>query len=79
MEHNDTPRSVGSILGNKKKLFGEGGSLPTIFEVRVESLRPNPYQPRTEFDEESLAELAESIKGVLAQRPIRYIPRFRVF
>ena len=33
-----------------------------IVELNVDELRPNPYQPRTVFDEEALNELAESIK-----------------
>ena len=34
-----------------------------IIELNVDELRPNPYQPRTVFDEDALNELAESIKG----------------
>ena len=33
-----------------------------ILELNVDELRPNPYQPRTVFDEDALNELAESIK-----------------
>ena len=33
-----------------------------IMELSVDELRPNPYQPRTVFDEDALNELAESIK-----------------
>lgn len=33
-----------------------------IVELDVNELRPNPYQPRTVFDEDALKELAESIK-----------------
>ena len=33
-----------------------------IIEINVDELRPNPYQPRTVFDEKALNELAESIK-----------------
>lgn len=38
-----------------------------IFWVELEKIRPNPYQPRTEFDEARLKDLADSIKqyGVL--------------
>lgn len=38
-----------------------------IFWVEVEKIKPNPYQPRREFDEAKLSELAESIRmyGVL--------------
>lgn len=33
-----------------------------IIELNLDELRPNPYQPRTVFDEDALNELAESIK-----------------
>lgn len=31
-------------------------------EVRLDEISPNPYQPRKEFDEQKLAELADSIR-----------------
>ncbi len=39
----------------------------SIFWVDVEKIKPNPYQPRREFDEEKLKALAESIRqyGIL--------------
>jgi ParB family chromosome partitioning protein len=39
----------------------------SIFWVEIDKIRPNPYQPRHEFDEGKLRELAESIRqyGVL--------------
>lgn len=39
----------------------------SIFWIETDKIRPNPYQPRIEFDDAKLAELAESIKqyGVL--------------
>lgn len=33
-----------------------------IFEIDIDDLRPNPYQPRKVFDDEALSELSESIK-----------------
>ena len=33
-----------------------------IIEVECADIRPNPFQPRKEFDEKALDELAESIK-----------------
>lgn len=33
-----------------------------VEEIKLDTIRPNPYQPRKEFDETALAELAESIK-----------------
>lgn len=39
----------------------------SIFWIEVEKIKPNPYQPRREFDEAALADLARSIRqyGVL--------------
>ena len=44
-----------------------------IQQIAVSEIRPNPYQPRKEFDEEGLAELAESISqnGVFQQIIVR--------
>ncbi len=46
---------------------GEGGGDRGVREIEIGRIRPNPGQPRTHFDEESIAELAESIaeRGVL--------------
>jgi ParB family chromosome partitioning protein len=56
--------------GAAKPAVEEGGAAPTgsgIREVEIGRIRPNPAQPRMHFDEESIAELAESIaeRGVL--------------
>ncbi|HJV47113.1 MAG TPA: ParB/RepB/Spo0J family partition protein [Bacillota bacterium] len=44
-----------------------------IIEVLCKDVRPNPYQPRKEFDEKALDELAESIKehGVIQPLIVR--------
>ncbi|MDL2331221.1 ParB/RepB/Spo0J family partition protein [Odoribacter sp. OttesenSCG-928-A06] len=39
-------------------------------ELALDSIRPNPYQPRTEFDEEALNELAASIRSIGIVQPI---------
>jgi len=51
-----------------------------LIEIRVEELSPNPYQPRRSFSEESLQELAASIKEhgiiqplIVIQRGDRYL------
>ncbi len=41
-----------------------------LAEISVASIHPNPYQPRTTFDEESIAELAQSIKQVGLLQPL---------
>lgn len=41
-----------------------------LVELPVDSIRPNPYQPRQRFDEEGLAELAQSIGEVGLIQPL---------
>lgn len=41
-----------------------------IIEIKIEDLRANPYQPRKNFDEESLNELASSISQYGVFQPI---------
>lgn len=41
-----------------------------LVEVNVASIHPNPYQPRATFDEESIAELAQSIQQVGLLQPL---------
>lgn len=41
-----------------------------VIEVTLTKLRPNPYQPRKNFDEDSIKELAESIKQHGVIQPI---------
>lgn len=47
--------------------------IDTILQIEVNKIKSNPYQPREEFDEASLKELAESIKqkGVIQALTIR--------
>ncbi len=42
----------------------------TINEIDIESIEPNPGQPRREFDEEALSELARSIREIGIIQPI---------
>lgn len=57
-------------------LFGSNaGNLPgapkdSVKEISVAAIRPNPYQPRREFDEDALNELAESVKSYGILQPI---------
>ena len=55
---------------------GEQEAAPSLRELAVELIRPNPSQPRQEFDGESLLALAESIKarGVLQPLVVRALP-----
>ena len=54
--------------GNAKS--SQNGSLTGTLEIDVNKIEPNPYQPRVEFSEELIAELAESIKVLGLIQPI---------
>ncbi len=45
-------------------------SRPTIEEVSINQIDPNPYQPRNRFDEETLAGLTASIRELGVLQPI---------
>ncbi|MBM3335225.1 ParB/RepB/Spo0J family partition protein, partial [Candidatus Sumerlaeota bacterium] len=49
----------------------------TVAEIEISSIIPNPYQPRVSVSDESLAELAESIKaqGVIQPILVRRVDR----
>ena len=63
-------RGLSAILPPAAK--GEEG----LREIPVELVKPNPRQPRRSFDEDALAELAESIRarGVLQPLVVRALP-----
>lgn len=51
----------------------------SIFWVEVDKIRPNPYQPRREFDEDRLSDLAESIRmyGVLQPLTVTRVEKIK--
>ena len=65
------PANLGDFLDetNKLKETITGG----VYDVPVDRIQPNPYQPRKYFDEKAMAELAESIRqnGVIQPIVIR--------
>ncbi|MEC8627195.1 MAG: ParB/RepB/Spo0J family partition protein [Bacteroidota bacterium] len=71
----ETPNtsSVGSLSGRSKGI-GEVLNIP-ILEIKV-----NPFQPRVEFDDEKLEELAESIRihGVVQPLTVRREPSGKI-
>lgn len=46
-----------------------------IQQIAVSEIRPNPYQPRKEFDEEGLAELAESFVKMESSNQSSFVSR----
>ena len=61
--------NVNNVSDFEKKMY-EDVKNEEIVELSVNELRPNPYQPRTVFDEDALNELAESIKENGVIQPI---------
>jgi len=49
--------------------FG-GGNVERVLQLNVNDVKPNPYQPRKIFSEDSLAELRDSIKQVGIIQPL---------
>jgi ParB family chromosome partitioning protein len=61
-------RGLSALLGEAPRPAGSGnGGADGIQTIEVARIRPNPAQPRKHFDQESLAELADSLgrHGVL--------------
>ena len=58
---------MGALL---KSAAPQGSDKVPIFEVKLDLIDVNPYQPRTKFDEEELDELTESIKQLGIIQPI---------
>ena len=65
-------RGLGALLGSEPEPAGEAAGQAT---VSLEEIRPGRYQPRRTFDEESLAELAQSIKAQGMMQPVLLRPR----
>ena len=65
-------RGLGAILDIKDLDKGEGKPVfkGGVEEIKLASIKPNPTQPRQDFDEESLAELAGSIRTLGLIQPL---------
>ena len=50
------------------------GDVPRLVELPIDSIIPNQHQPRVHFDEESLAELASSIREIGVLQPVLVRP-----
>jgi ParB family chromosome partitioning protein len=52
----------------------EAGDQPRLEELPIGSIVPNPHQPRVHFDEESLSELAASVREIGVLQPVLVRP-----
>ena len=61
-------RGLDALMISTDEVKTEGSS--SINEVNIDAIRPNPSQPRRDFDEEAMQELADSIREIGIIQPI---------
>lgn len=73
-------KGLGALLGNKEEKkanretnVSQKDEINSIINVKLEELKPSPYQPRMDFDESAIADLIESVreKGILQPLLVR--------
>lgn len=73
-ESEGPPESAGTFDAAPSANVASSTSLPTgagaVAEIAIESIRPNPHQPRRQFSEASLKDLASSLKSTGLVQPI---------
>lgn len=71
---NQDPEKTQEYIGQLSKLEPKE-RVNVILHIPVESIRPNPHQPRQEFDEFRLKELSDSIQmhGLIQPITVRYL------
>jgi len=64
-----------SVLDSRPKLVSDSVKQPLINEIPLRYIKSNPFQPRVDFDEEALNELADSIttQGIIQPITVRKI------
>jgi len=70
---------IQALLGSISDELDDKQLLNSVADIPVEQIEENPFQPRLEFDEEKLAELAASIAvhGVVQPITVRYMGKDR--
>ncbi|ACL71096.1 ParB/RepB/Spo0J family partition protein [Halothermothrix orenii] len=71
MSKNRLGKGLGALIADN----GTGNDKNRIKEIFINHIEPNPFQPRKEFDEEALTELAQSIKenGLIQPVTVRQV------
>lgn len=70
MTKNKMGRGLDALFDDFSKLEEVDINKEQVVELKLDELRPNPYQPRKTFDESALSELAQSIKQSGVFQPI---------
>ena len=68
MKQKGLGRGLDALFGGQIEVKAK--PMEEMAEIRLSDIVPNPTQPRTEFDEEALEELADSIKQLGLIQPI---------
>ena len=68
MKQKGLGRGLDALFGDNIEVKAK--PMEEMSEIRIADIVPNPTQPRTEFDEEALEELAESIRQLGLIQPI---------
>lgn len=65
-------RGLGALIGEMEKAYEQnlGDDSQLVVEIDIDLIKPNPFQPRKNFNESTIAELAESIKEYGVLQPI---------
>jgi len=66
VKRNALGRGLGALIDDAEKIHQSAG----IDEIELGKIEANPFQPRTKFDQEALAELSASIKEIGLIQPI---------
>jgi len=72
-------RGLGAIIGDVEEAYNREmnhrDSSDLVREISIESISPNPFQPRTHFDDSALEELSQSIQKHGLLQPIIVIEK----
>src|SRR3989344_4550183 len=72
-EENSVPnisQDVNTFSKTQRDYFEQPKAKESVFWLELDRIKPNPFQPRREFDEKALKELADSIKEYGVLQPI---------
>ena len=67
-------KGLGALIPTEPGELDGDGDTPHLIELAIDTVQPNPHQPRVHFDEDSLTELAGSIKEIGVLQPILVRP-----
>ena len=73
MKQKGLGRGLDAIFGGESPVV-KAKPMSQMAEIAVKDIIPNPTQPRRDFDEEALAELADSIRTLGVIQPITVKP-----